>query len=145
MAEEEVKDQEGGTQPPAPPPTDKEAEKARKKREKEEAKRAGEVQGQQPQAGLKEMPQEKANPLAGLTEGRMVHYCTLLGDDGQPTHRPAIVVRVISAKKGQVDLVVFTAKVDYPKNQHPGHMMFVEGALFSAEPQKGTWHFPERV
>jgi hypothetical protein len=104
-----------------------------------------------------EISEPKFDPLAGLTEGRMVHYVM---PNGQ--HRPAIVLNVWSKTSGCSNLNVFTDYTnDVPYDQAEletmkhnfnikpeevahGHI-WKTSILFSVEPVPGTWHWIERA
>jgi hypothetical protein len=95
-------------------------------------------------------------PIKGLTAGRMVHFVferplPVRGDDGiadesQPptgfelVHRPAIVVDVVDAVAGTVELTWFPAMAD-----HASQIARVYDCPFSERPTKGTWHYIEAV
>lgn len=127
----------------APPAAKPETAAEKKKREAAYRAASGPVGPSEarPPAGL------QANPLAGLTEGRVVHY--LMPSPNDPSvlwHRPGIVTRVVSAKSGKIDLTVFIARSDYPKNLTPGAALMIENATFDPTASaEGTWHFPERA
>jgi hypothetical protein len=69
-----------------------------------------------------------------VTVGRIVHF--IVGPSSE--HRPAIVVRVVNAAMGKVDLQVFgddrrdvRCGVHFTEDVVPGESV-------------GTWHWPER-
>jgi hypothetical protein len=94
------------------------------------------------------------DPVAGLTEGRIVHYVL---DDGE--HRPAMVVKHWNPghhdlhTRDCVNLLVFA---DGSNDNRPGrfggellplHAPIVHrtSVHFSDEKTRGTWHWPERA
>lgn len=110
------------------------------------------------------------NPMAGLTEGRIVHYVM---PDG--AHRPAIVVQVwrhrgpddengevwLVPENGVLNLQVFTdgsndvpyttaEKEAYAKSgMNPeaprGGLLWATSAVYSSKPEPHTWHWIERA
>lgn len=108
-----------------------------------------------PDAAAKTPPAKKAEgkkgkaappePIPGLIEGRIVHY-VLPNGKSRGEHRAAVVVHVYDHGTGLVDLSVFTRKVDFAGDAHPGHNWFIEKVPFSKIPQEeGHWHFTEKV
>ena len=96
----------------------------------------------------------KNDPLAGLTEGRMVHYVMPNGK-----HRPAVIVRVWDRDhvNGCCNLSVFTDWTnDTPEYDLEGKQYILsEGAanglmwqtsrLYSESKEPNTWHWIERA
>lgn len=74
------------------------------------------------------------NPLAGLTEGRMVHYITA------DMHRAAVITKVWGTD-GMVNLYVYPDG-SYPLTNHTPTSVMHRPAEWS---QINTWHFIERV
>ena len=85
------------------------------------------------------------NPLAGLTEGRIVHFVRNNGE-----HRAALVVRNWHESNGSVNLYVFLDGGNDARNM--GEATFgihgIEWATsvnYDADEKKPrTWHWPER-
>jgi len=81
--------------------------------------------------------------MAGITEGRIVHY-VLPDGRSQGQHRPAIIVRVW----GQVDPYPINLHVFYDgTNDYPAGNgeMWKTSVPYSEDPQPGTWHWIERA
>lgn len=80
--------------------------------------------------------------LAGLTEGRIVHYVMPNGK-----HRPAIVVQVWNRDKGEANLQVFLDGTNDTQNGWPGFHTspaWIGTVAYSENFLCGTWHWPER-
>lgn len=92
--------------------------------------------------------------IAGLTEGRIVHYVLPKSETCREpgAHRPAIIVRVCPSEwgypveEGRVNLHVFT---DYQNDFSPkddgfnGSFWATSVAHDSENKMQGTWHFIE--
>jgi hypothetical protein len=82
----------------------------------------------------------KADPLAGLTEGRMVHFVM---PDGE--HRPAVIVRVwhfSGVCDGHVNLQVFTDGTNDGQANAAG-IVWQASICYDANKGLGTWHWIE--
>src|SRR5260221_644908 len=83
--------------------------------------------------------------MAGLTEGRIVHY-VLPDGRSKGEHRPAIIVKVWDAHRAQgtVNMQVFTdGSNDYLGKGQDGTWCFSlwkTSVHYSEEPKPGTWH-----
>ncbi len=88
-------------------------------------------------ASKKETETVEPKAIAGLTEGRMVHFI----DSDSNEHRPAIIVKVHDHGTGRVNLQVFNTAPE----QGSGSVWAVD-AMFSEEGKKrGTWHWIEKA
>ncbi len=136
-----------GDKPPETPakPETAAEKKKREARERESAKTPAPPGPLVPPAGMPDT--RNANPLAGLTEGRIVHFVLESPKDKTVTfHRAAIVSRVANLKKGTADLHVFIPRSDFPKNLNPGSVLMVENVEYdNGDKAVGTWHFPEHA
>jgi hypothetical protein len=98
------------------------------------------------QAPEPQQEQKPAAEMAGLTEGRIVHYVL---QDG--SHRPAIVVRNWRTPGGCCNLQVFLDGEDDFGAAGLGGQEMEKGrawrtsVLYSAKPQPHTWHWPEKT
>ena len=110
-------------------------------------KRLIEHQMKQHQARFEEEG-EKRDPLAGLTEGRIVHY-VLESGRSQGQHRPAIVVRNNQGERGSVNLQVFIdGSNDYLGQGKDGEWFptrWKTSVHYDENKKPGTWHWPERA
>lgn len=87
-------------------------------------------------------PEKRVDPLAGLIEGRIVHF-VFADRQGELVHRPAVVVRVGDRASGLVNLRVFTDGAnDAP---YGDHTLWATSVRYSEEPQDQTWHWIERA
>jgi hypothetical protein len=92
-------------------------------------------------ATVAEADQAPAQPIAGLTEGRIVHYIL---DNGK--HRPAIIVQVWDNITGMSNLQVF--RDGNNDGYSPDQAATWAGSVFyadAADQAPGTWHFIEPV
>ena len=91
------------------------------------------------EAEATETAESEPKVIAGLTEGRMVHYVTDLG-----RHRPAVIVQVWDHGTGCSNLQVFT---DGTNDGFPAERgtTWITSVDHSAEAAPGTWHFIERA
>lgn len=83
---------------------------------------------------------KKADPLSGLTEGRMVHFVLPNGE-----HRPAVIVRVwhvTGACDGYVNLQVFTDGTNDGQENAAG-IVWKTSICFDENKSVGTWHWIE--
>ena len=71
--------------------------------------------------------------MKGLTQGRIVHWV-----DGERMHWAAVVVCVIRAAEGEVELYVFPAT----SGAHLGKLMV---ASYDGKAMPYTWHWIEAV
>jgi hypothetical protein len=78
-----------------------------------------------------------------LTFGRIVHYVGQSANGGASEERPAIIVRVMDARQGTVNLHVFSdGPNDADENLKPAGAW--RGVVhYSGEKQPNTWHWPE--
>lgn len=82
----------------------------------------------------------KSNSLAGLTEGRMVHFVM---SDGE--HRPAVIVRVWPVSgvcDGYVNLQVFTDGTNDGQENAAG-IAWKTSICYDENKGVGTWHWIE--
>ena len=82
----------------------------------------------------------KANPLPGLTEGRMVHFVLPNGE-----HRPAVIVRVwhvTGVCDGYVNLQVFTDGTNDGQENAAG-IAWKTSVCYDENKSVGTWHWIE--
>lgn len=89
---------------------------------------------------------EEKKPIAGLTEGRMVHY--VLPDwhakkQSVGEHRPAVVVKVWDKVTGCANLQAFMDGDGGDYNDGTPNVKWVTSALFSEDKEPGTWHWIE--
>jgi hypothetical protein len=84
---------------------------------------------------------DEPQPLAGLTEGRMVHYVM---PDGRSVgkHRPAIIVQVWDHGTGVANLQVFT---DGSNDGSDVGTRWVTSVMYSEDKTPGTWHWIEKA
>lgn len=80
-------------------------------------------------------------PLTGVTEGRIVHF-VLPNGLSAGAHRPAIIVHVIDATQGYVNLQVFTDGSNDGKEYANG-IHWATSVSHSDEHKPRTWHFIE--
>lgn len=75
--------------------------------------------------------------VPGLAVGRVAHYVTRRGD-----HLAALVTAVLDPEQGEVLLAVF-----HPRGKRGEVEQPVIGlrAVYSADAEPGSWHYPERV
>lgn len=85
----------------------------------------------------------KADPLAGLTEGRMVHYVL---PDGRSSgeHRPAIVVKVWNKATGYVNLQVITDGSN-DGDPYAAGIHWATSISYSEGKEPRTWHWIEHA
>jgi hypothetical protein len=95
--------------------------------------------------------------IPGLTEGRIVHYVLHPAHPGDPLeHRPAIVVKDLHEASGSCNMQVFVdgtndrgpidASYPLPTTEETSRgVAWRTSVVFSATPQPGTWHWPEKV
>ena len=88
---------------------------------------------------------EESKPIAGLIQGRTVHYVmdTPLAAGESPKVRPATVVVVNDAATGSSNLQVF---VDGTNDGYgPGQgTVWKPSSVYSEGREPGTWHWPPR-
>ncbi len=82
-------------------------------------------------------------PIAGLTEGRIVHY-VLPSGPSQGEHRPAVIVKVWNPQTGCCNLQVFTDGSNDGEEYAAGYY-WATSRVHHAGSATGTWHFIERV
>lgn len=84
-------------------------------------------------------PTVPAPKIAGLAVGHMVHYVRYNSD-----HRPGIIVNVIDADTGVVNIQVFN---DGPNDGHAvdAGVTWFDEIAFSDGQEPGTWHYIEYV
>ncbi len=84
----------------------------------------------------------KAERMAGLTEGRMVHYVLPDGPSaGQ--HRPAVVVRVWDS--GFVNLLVFRDGYNDVEEPTANIVLWVTSVEYNEHGIGRTWHWIEKA
>jgi hypothetical protein len=85
--------------------------------------------------------QKPAAEMAGLTEGRIIHYVLPYGH-----HRPAIVVRNWRTPGGCCNLQVFLDGLnDRDVVGAISGMLWATSVLYSAKPMPGSWHWTEKT
>lgn len=83
----------------------------------------------------------KANPLSGLTEGRIVHFVMPNGE-----HRPAVIVRVwhvTGPSDGYVNLQVFTDGANDYGQENLAGIVWKTSICYDENKGVGTWHWIE--
>lgn len=83
------------------------------------------------------------DPLAGLTEGRMVHFVL---PDGRSAgeHRPAVVVRVWNKATGYVNLQVLTDGSN-DGDLYAAGVYWATSVTYSEGKEPRTWHWIEQA
>lgn len=90
-------------------------------------------------------PDENApEPIAGLTEGRIVHYVL---PDGRNIgeHRPAIIVKVWDPWQGTSQLQVFMDGNGSESNDGTPNVVWATSIVYSEAKEYGTWHWIEKA
>lgn len=80
-------------------------------------------------------------PMAGLIEGRIVHYVPVGQPTGEAEHDAAIVARVLDADKGRVTLVC----QGVGGNTGRAIQYVMPCCDYSEDQEPGTWHWIERA
>jgi hypothetical protein len=92
---------------------------------------------------------EGPQPIAGLTEGHIVHFVTdrPLSAGETPDIRPAMIVRIWDRLSGCVNLQVFTDGDNDLKftDSRGSNVVWKTSRLYSETREPGTWHWPPRA